>query len=137
MTKDKKQDDSFLAETQQEGRASGKVKISDLDKAIAGVNVILEDEVVESIRNTKEEELPTAKIAVYCHDCRELVSAGFGKTLRGNARTVCGVCNSKKISMGREEALTRFYHLNDRPKEEPKKAPPTKATPAKEKSKKK
>ncbi len=121
MTNDKKQDDSFLAESQQAGRASGKVEISDLDKAIASVNSIMHEEVAQSIRDTKEDELPTAKIAVYCHDCRELVAAGFGKTLRGNARTVCGVCNSKKISMGREEALIRFYHLNDRKHDEPKK----------------
>ncbi len=123
MTKDNTKT-SFLAETQQEGRASGKVQISDLDKAIAGVNVIMDEEVVSKIRNTKEEDLPTAKIAVYCHDCGELVSAGFGKTLRGNARTICGVCNSKKISMGREDALVRFYHLNDRVKEpRPEKTP--------------
>ncbi len=121
MTKDTKQDDSFLAESQQEGRALGKTKVMDLDTAIASVNSIMNEDVAKNIRETKEEELPTAKITVYCHDCRELVSAGFGKTLRGNARTVCGVCNSKKISMGREEALTRFYHLNDRPKEEGKK----------------
>ncbi len=121
MTKDTKKDNSFLAETQQEGRASGKVKISDLDAAINSVNAIMHEDVAKSVRDTKEEELPTTKIVVYCHDCRELVPAGFGKTLRGNARTICGTCNSKKISMGREEALTRFYHLNDRKKDEPKK----------------
>ena len=114
MTNDTKPTDSFLAETQQEGRASGKIKISDLDVAIAGVNVILDEAVAKNVREAKEEELPTTKIVVYCHDCRGLVSAGFGKTLRGNARTICGVCNSKKISMGREEALVRFYHIDEK-----------------------
>ena len=118
MTKKDDKAPSFLAETQHEGRASGKVKISDLDAAIASVNAIMNEDVAKNVRETKEEELPTAKIAVYCHDCGELVSAGFGKTLRGNARTVCGVCNSKKISMGREAALVRFYHLDDKPRKE-------------------
>jgi len=127
-----------LDESQQAGRASGKVKISDLDAAIASVNAIMHEDVAKNVRDTKEDELPTTKIAVYCHDCRELVAAGFGKTLRGNARTICGACNSKKISMGREEALTRFYHLNDRPKNpvQKKGSPADKAAPVKPSPKK-
>ncbi|MCF7831063.1 hypothetical protein K9M41_03680 [Candidatus Gracilibacteria bacterium] len=118
MTTTKQTKDSFLDETQQEGRASGKVEISDLDQAIANVNVILDDEVVEKFRKTKEEELPTAKMAVYCHDCNKIVPAGIGKTLRGNARTICGICKSKKISMGIDTALKKFYRLDDNGKRE-------------------
>jgi len=118
MNDTKQTKDSFLDETQQEGRASSKMEISDLDQAIANVNVILDDAVVEKFRKTKEEDLPTAKMMVYCHDCKGVVPAGIGKTLRGNARTICGTCKSKKISMGTESALKKFYHLDDNGKRE-------------------
>ncbi|MCF7917471.1 hypothetical protein K9L27_00465 [Candidatus Gracilibacteria bacterium] len=108
----KKQEPSFLAETQREGKASGKVAITDLDKAIAAVHIILEPEKVNFLRTTKEEDLPTVKMVVFCHDCHELVPAGLGKTLRGKTRTICGNCKSKKISMGQEGALRKFYHLD-------------------------
>ncbi len=118
MSDTKQTKDSFLDETQQEGRASSKMEISDLDHAITNVNIILDDEVVKKFRTTKEEDLPTVKMTVYCHDCGETVPAGIGKTLRGNARTICGTCKSKKISMGTESALRKFYHLNDNGKRE-------------------
>jgi hypothetical protein len=102
---------SFLDETQREGKASGKVPIANLDAAISSVHIILESEKSDEFRNRKEEDLPTARVVVYCHDCRSIVPAGLGKTLRGKSRTVCGNCKSKKISMGQEKALRRFYHL--------------------------
>ncbi|MCF7906029.1 hypothetical protein K9L63_02470 [Candidatus Gracilibacteria bacterium] len=120
MNDDKNSRNSFLAEAQQEGRASGKVEITDLDQAIAQANVILDEAVVSKFRTTEEENLPTVKITVYCHDCRQVVPAGIGKTLRGNPRTVCGTCKSKKVSMGTEEALCRFYHLDKEQKKEEK-----------------
>lgn len=120
MTKTKSNEPSFLDETQREGKASGKVAITDLDKAIASVHVILEEDKVATLRNTKEEDLPTAKMVVYCHDCREIVPAGLGRTLRGKSRTVCGNCKSKKISMGQEEAIRKFYHLDKNGKVEEK-----------------
>lgn len=102
---------SFLHEAQQEGRASDKVEIGDLDKAIAGVTHVMDQEAADLYRNTDESEWPTSQMAVYCHDCRAVVPAGVGKTLRGNPRTVCGECHSKKISMGRKEALEKYYHI--------------------------
>lgn len=102
---------SFLHEAQQAGRASDKVEIGNLDQAIAGVTHILNDDVAAQYRDTDETSWPTSQMAVYCHDCRSIVPAGVGKTLRGNPRTVCGECHSKKISMGRQEALEKYYHI--------------------------
>ncbi len=103
--------DSFLHEAQQAGRASEKVEINDLDSAINAITHILNEDAAEQYRKTEEDTWPRATMTVYCHDCRTIVPAGIGKTLRGNARTVCGNCHSKKISMGREDALRTFYHL--------------------------
>jgi len=104
--------DSFLAEAQREGRASGKMEIINLDQAIAQANTILDEAVVAKFRKTEEEDIPTVKMMVYCHDCGSVVPAGIGKTLRGNPRTICGSCKSKKVSLGTEDALRRFYHLD-------------------------
>ena len=117
-TDSKKQETTFLNEAQQVGRASGKVEIENLDSAIASVTHILNDDAVELYRNQKEEDWPTVTMAIYCHDCRAIVPGGIGKTMRGKPRTVCGTCNSKKISMGREEALRGFYHLEKLEKKE-------------------
>lgn len=103
--------DSFLHEAQQAGRASGKLEIDNLDAAISAITHVIDEEVVTQYKETEESTWPRTTMAVYCHDCREIVPAGIGKTLRGNARTVCGNCHSKKISMGREDALRKFYHL--------------------------
>ncbi len=102
---------SFLHEAQQAGRASGKLEIDNLDEAIGAITHIIDEDVATQYKETEEEAWPRATMTVYCHDCRAIVPAGIGKTLRGNARTVCGNCHSKKISMGREEALRSFYHL--------------------------
>jgi len=104
--------DSFLEETQIAGKASGKVEIGHLDEAIASIHEILDEEMIKKFRDTKEEDLPKSKIVVYCHDCKQIVPGGVGKTLRGNLRTVCGTCKSKKISMGKEEGIKKFYHLD-------------------------
>lgn len=115
---DKKTSDSFLHEIQREGHASGKVEIGDLDKAIEAMTHVLDKDAAEFYRQKPEDDWPTAKMVIYCHDCRAIVTPGVGKTLRGKPRTVCGECTSKKISMGREEALEKFYHLKDRAKKE-------------------
>jgi len=115
----KKQDDrivSFLSDIQKEGKATGKIAIEDFEDALANVSVIMNDDVAQAYRDKKEEDWPTAKMAIYCHDCRDIVPAGIGKSLRGNDRTVCGVCGSKKISSGRVEALERFYHIEENKK---------------------
>ncbi len=103
--------DSFLDETQLEGKAKGKIEIGSLDQAIAALHTNLDPEVLKKFQETKEEDLPTAKISIYCHDCDMLVPAKIGKTLRGKPRNICGKCDSKKISLGREEVLKKFYHL--------------------------
>lgn len=114
----KKKDDavssevSFLDETQKEGKATGKVELSDLDQAIASVHKIMDEDAATMVRETKEDELPTADIVVYSHELREIVPAGIGYTKRGNPRIVCGKTGSKKISVGRAEALHKFYHLD-------------------------
>ncbi len=110
-------DNSFLHEAQQEGRASSKMEISDLDKAIKEITHVIDEEVVASYKNTDESDWGKTTMATYCHDCRDIVPAGIGKTLRGNPRTVCGNCHSKKISMGREDALRGFYHLRKKEEE--------------------
>lgn len=113
-------DNSFLHEAQQEGRANEKLEISDLDTAIREITHVIDEEVANEYKNSDESDWPKATMAVYCHDCREIVPAGIGKTLRGNPRTVCGNCHSKKISMGREDALRNFYHVRKKEEEEQK-----------------
>ena len=109
---------SFLHEAQQAGKADKKMEISDLDSAISAITHIMNEDVATQYRETEEGSWPRATMTVYCHDCRAIVPAGIGKTLRGNARTVCGNCHSKKISMGREDALRSFYHLEKREEKE-------------------
>ncbi len=108
---------SFLHEAQQAGRASGKLEIDNLDAAIAAITHVIDENAVSQYKETEEDSWPKATMAVFCHDCRDIVPAGMGKTLRGNSRSICGNCHSKKISMGRESALRSFYHLEKR--EEP------------------
>ncbi|MDH3324790.1 MAG: hypothetical protein OEL89_04070 [Candidatus Peregrinibacteria bacterium] len=105
-------DQSFLNEAQQFGKASGKVGIENLDEAIKNVAKIIPDD-AEDLKKS-EEDWETVTMKIYCIDCREIVPAGVGRTLRGRPRPVCGKCNSKKISKGREEALVRFYHLDNK-----------------------
>ncbi|MBT3349183.1 hypothetical protein HN954_04000 [bacterium] len=102
---------SFLSESQQAGRAAGEIDLKNLDDAITAVTHILDENVAEMYKTEKEENWPTCKMALFCHDCRDIVPAGIGQTLRGNPRTVCGQCKSKKVSTGREDALVKFYHL--------------------------
>ena len=102
---------SYLSDAQKDGKASGKMPIEDLEKAINSTHIILDQEVVDYYKNTPEEEWKTSKLCVYCHDCREIVPPGIGKGRRGKTRMVCGKCQSKKISSGSREALERFYHV--------------------------
>ncbi len=107
------QGDSFLHDIQKEGRATGKIAIEDFETALAGVSVILNKEVAQAYHEKEEEDWPTSKMEIYCHECQKIVPAGIGNTQRGNPRTICGVCSSKKISMGRHEALQKFYHIEE------------------------
>ena len=113
MTDDKsKNEPSFLHEAQKEGRASGKVDMSHLDEAMAGVCHIINEEAVQMYKDKPEEEWPTCKISVYNIELGEVVPAGIGQTQRGKQRIVCGKTGSRKISRGREEALVSYYHLD-------------------------
>ena len=121
----KKTDDrvvSFLSDIQKEGKATGKIAIEDFEEALSGVSVIIDKDIAQAYHDKKEEDWPTAKMAIYCHDCRDIVPAGVGQSLRGNPRTVCGTCGSKKISSGRVEALERFYHIEENKKKREEKA---------------
>ncbi len=109
---------SFLHEAQKFGKAGGKVEISNLDSAISEVCEVLNKEAVAFYEKEPEENWPKSPLKIYCHDCRNLVPAGIGKTLRGRPRAVCGMCNSKKISSGREDALIKFYHIKIQPEKE-------------------
>ncbi len=102
---------SFLHEAQQAGKAKEKVEISDLDAALNSITHIIDESVAQQYKDTNEDAWPQAIMKVYCHDCRNIVPAGIGKSARGAVRTVCGNCQGRKISMGREEALRSFYHL--------------------------
>ncbi len=103
---------SFLDQTQLEGKAKGEVKVN-LDQALQDMSKILPDEVLKAYGEKKDEDWDPIRFATYCHDCDRLVPPGIGKGIRGKMRAVCGVCNSKKITTGREEALRRFYGLED------------------------
>jgi len=112
------QHESFLNENQIEGKLSDKnqMNIKSLDEALSTVSKITVDEATKFFKDHKEGEWPTCKMSIYCHDCRDIVSPGIGHTKRGNPRTICGTCKSKKISMGRDEALKKYYHLDKKQK---------------------
>lgn len=112
MTDTKKQD-SFLHDTQREGqgKSDGKLPIEFLDDAVANVHVIMRKDALEDIHGKKTEDIDPIKMAIYCHDCRGIVPPGMGRGYKGKMRTVCGLCNSKKISSGRREALEQYYHI--------------------------
>ena len=151
MTTTSKKDDqkanSFLDQTQLEGKATGEVKV-DLEQALADVAKILPDAELKDFGKKGDEDWDSIRFAIYCQDCRSIVPAGIGKGHKGKMRTVCGACNSRKIASGREEALKKFYGIEDRedgeaPKErrmerkkDDKKGRPPRRSPRKEKPKK-
>lgn len=104
--------DSFLHEFQLEGKASGKIALGDWEKALDELTKIRVNEASEALKATDPGDWPTVRMATYCHDCR-LVVAPELKTFGKRTRPVCGLCGSKKISSGREEALKDFYHLDE------------------------
>lgn len=103
---------TFLHEVQQSGKSPGEISV-DIDQAIASVHEIMNKDIAEKLKNTPETEWDTLKLAVYCHDCRAIVPAKLSK-VRRQTRAICGTCHSRKISMGRENALEKFYHLEKR-----------------------
>lgn len=115
MTKDDKKPQSFLHEAQRLGKGGGEgeIKIDDLDKAVADISRITKPEGLETVKSMKPEDLPTSVLSIYCHDCRAIVPARL-KQVRRKHRKVCGTCGSVKISAGKEEALIKFYHIEER-----------------------
>lgn len=109
---------SFLTEDQLQGKAAGEVDLQGLSEAIENVCHIIDEEVVTFYKTKDESEWPTSKVSVYNHEIKQIVPAGIGQTLRGNPRTVCGLTGSKKVSVGREEALKKYYHIKEIPNEE-------------------
>lgn len=116
---------SFLNEAQLAGKATGKVELKNVEDAMKEMTHILNKDVAKMYKEKDEKDWPTSIIALYCHDCRAIVPAGQGKTMRGKPRLVCGECKSKKVSKGREEVLRRHYHLEDKKdeKKDPAKKP--------------
>ena len=113
-TKSSGKAESFLTELQQEGKASAKMELGDFEKAIDSMCEILQKDELKKYTQEKEENWPIFKLSLYCHDCRDIVSPGEIKKIRGRSVVFCGVCNSKKISKGKEESLKRFYAIQDK-----------------------
>ena len=113
--------DSFLHEFQLEGKANAKIALGDWEKALNELSKIRVDEASSALKATDPEDWPTVRMATYCHDCR-LVVAPELKTFGKRTRPVCGMCGSKKISTGREEALKAYYHLDEETEEKNRKA---------------
>ena len=107
---------SFLHEFQLEGKGSGKIALENWEESMDGVNKIITPEKLAEFRSIDWENPPQIRMATYCHDCDKIVPPEF-KKVRGRHRAVCGLCHSKKISSGREEALKRFYHIQDETEE--------------------
>jgi len=107
--------DSFLDEHQKAGRAQEGKDMRDyisIEEAINSVHQSGDREVLAEYKAMKEEDMPTAVMSTYCTDCRAIVSPGMGKGRRGKPRTVCGECNSVKVSSGTEKALRSHYRLD-------------------------
>ena len=123
MSKSKKADHnvSFLHEFQLEGKASGKIALGDWETALDELTKIRADDASAALKATSPEEWPTVRMATYCHDCRAIVPPEI-KNFGRRSRAVCGICGSKKISGGREDALKNFYHLDDETDEKNRKA---------------
>jgi len=103
---------SFLHEFQLEGKASGKIALGDWEKALNELTKIRKDDASAALKANKPEDWPTVRMATYCHDCRAIVPPEI-KQFGRRSRAICGICGSKKISTGREEALLSFYHLTE------------------------
>ena len=114
---DTKDQNSFLHEAQKFGKATEDVDTSKLDEAIDSVHIILNEDAVKLYKETPEEEWPTSKLIIYFLDCRAPVPAEM-VTIRRKTRPVCGVCKSKKIAMGKEEGVLKYYHYDEKKAEE-------------------
>lgn len=106
---------TFLHESQLEGKANEKdfalrEKMS-LDEALGQYFRITKPEGLERLKEKGVEGLDPLEIKLYCQDCRRIVVPTMGETNRGNPRTICGVCHSKKVSSGTEKGLIDYYRI--------------------------
>ncbi len=127
---DNNQPVSFLHESQLEGKAQGgKIALENWEEAMKDLTKIIKPEAQAALKEADYENWPKTQMATYCQDCRKIVAPELKNFRRGRGkksfeRLVCGVCGSKKIASGREEALKQFYHLKEENEESP--APETK-----------
>jgi flagellin-specific chaperone FliS len=107
--------DSFLHEAQKFGKASGTIEIEHWEGAVDNIHKILKTEALEELGDSlaSEEDLPTAMLAFYCHDCRKIVPIEPRKVGK-KMRKFCGECGGAKLASGREEALKKYYHLEEK-----------------------
>lgn len=117
---DKKEPQSFLHEFQLEGKGSGKIALENWEDSMDGVNKILTPEAIEAYKKTDWDNLPRLNMATFCQDCNQIVPPELKEFRRGKIRAVCGKCGSKKIASGREEALRKFYHIEEKEEKEKK-----------------
>ncbi len=105
--------ESFLTETQLEGRANAAAKDAvgkmSLDDALKSFMKIRQEENIAQYMES--DSWPELELALYCQDCRNICPKGKGWTLRGNPRLVCGACGGKKVAQGKAEALKKYYHV--------------------------
>lgn len=116
---------SFLHEAQQAGKAQGKVDLSHLDEALESICHIINEEAVALYKSTPEEEWPTLSVACYSPKAECIVPGKIVHSRRGNPSVVCNKTGSEHIVRAREEVLIRHFHLDEetkaRKKREPKK----------------
>lgn len=107
--------DSFLHEAQKFGKASGDIAVEHWEGAVENIHKILKPEALEEFGDAlnSEEELPTQLLAFYCHDCRKIVPPEPRKVGK-KIRKFCGVCGGAKLASGREEALKKYYHIDEK-----------------------
>lgn len=107
--------DSFLHEAQKFGQASGTIEVEHWEEAVENIHKILKPEALEALGGAleTEAELPTQLLAFYCHDCRKIVPPQPRK-IGKKIRKFCGECGGAKLASGREEALKKYYHIEEK-----------------------
>ena len=104
---------SYLSDAQKVGK--GKMELQDIDTAISSITNIINQEQAQLYRDqNKEDSWPSAKIVFYCRDCDDIGSGSAIQGKRNTIKNVCGNCGGKKISMGKEDSLRKFYHITEK-----------------------
>ncbi len=115
--KDKK-NDSFLNEFQLEGKSkvshTGKFAMEDWESALEITTKIATPERRENFHNVDWNTAEPTKMSSYCMDCRKIVTPELKTLRKGRVKKICSVCKSYKVASGREEALQKFYHIDEK-----------------------